>query len=87
MKKHLEVLTFTKHKIDVTVKIDYFRKTISLVQSNSNYNNKGYIFAERELGFMPTWLEIFDAMSYATKESTKLLKEGIENEKKGKITE
>lgn len=86
MKKQLEVLTFTKNKINVTVKIDYLQKTISLVQQN-NFNNKNYLFVGRGLDFIPTWLQIFDAMSYATKEATKLLKEGIENETQGKIKE
>jgi len=84
-KKQLEVLVFTKNKIDVTVSIDYINKTISLVKPAGNpfknqYEKKEYIFMGRNAAFMPTWLNILDAMSYAIKEAKSLLDEAIKEE-------
>jgi len=84
-KKQLEVLVFKKNKIDVTVSIDYINKTISLVKPAGNpfknqYEKKEYIFIGRNAAFMPTWLNILDAMSYAIKEAKSLLDEAIKEE-------
>jgi len=84
--KQLEIITFEKHKITVVVKIDYIAKTISLVEDTRNQligenrKVKSYIFAGRNAAFMPTWLNILDAMSYAVKEAKKLLDESIKEE-------
>jgi hypothetical protein len=84
-KKQLEVLVFKKNKIEVTVSIDYINKTISLVKPAGNpfknqYEKKEYIFIGRNAAFMPTWLNILDAMSYAIKEAKSLLDEAIKEE-------
>lgn len=66
-----EVLAFEKNGIRVCVKIDYQKRTISLVDSEGN--PKKWLFSGRELGYMNGWLDILSAMQYAVQESSKRL--------------
>lgn len=66
--KHLEIETYTKHEIKVMVKIDYDNKTISLVEKreqSGEFFPKSWVFGKREVGYMPGWLQILDAMKFA----------------------
>lgn len=89
-KKQLEILTFEKNNVEVSVKINYLSKTISLVETTKNQlpsanetrQGKNYLFSGREVVYMDKWLKILDAMSYAIKEAKKLLEEEIEKESK-----
>ena len=83
MIKHLEVKTYEHCGISVTVKIDYGNGSISLVERNKVSNGvntpafviKNWIFAERGLEFMGSWLTILDAMKYAIEEARKELEQ------------
>jgi hypothetical protein len=78
-KKQLEILTFEKNKIEVTVKLDYLAKTISLVETtknqmiNENRKIKQYIFAGRNADFVNNWMKILDAIRYAMIEAKNLM--------------
>jgi hypothetical protein len=75
MIKHLEIKTYEYCGIKVTVKIDYNDDTISLVERElDNYVKKEWVFINRGLEFMSSWLDILDAMKYAIEEARKELK-------------
>jgi hypothetical protein len=76
MIKHLEIKTYEYCGISVTVKIDYNDDTISLVERKlDNYVKKEWIFINRGLEFMGSWIEILDAMKYAIEEAQKELEQ------------
>ena len=60
-KKLVDVLTYTKNGIDIDIKVDYRKREISLLDSLSN-TEKSFIFANRGIEYMNSWLNILDAM-------------------------
>ena len=83
--KHLELETYTHKGIAVTVEINYDAGTISLLEKGQP---KKWIFAGREVDYMPGWLNILEAMKYAIQEAeTKLLVHQKEKEKQLKEKE
>jgi len=85
MIKHLEIKTYEYCGIRVTVKIDYNDSTISLVERElDNYVKKEWVFINRGLEFMGSWLDILDAMKYAIEEAREELKHYQVAKQKGK---
>lgn len=70
--KVIEVYGFTHKDITVTVKIDYKRNEISLLESyDGNSGAKKYVFAGRGVEYMQGWLNILEAMQEAIKDAKK----------------
>ena len=85
MKKHLEILTFTKH-IDVKVWINYDKKQVSLVDSRWwDFFDKNWIFSNRWPEYQKGWHEILDSMRYAIDEWFKLLNADIKDKENANI--
>lgn len=77
--KHLELETYNHKGVGVTVEINYDAGTVSLLDKGQA---KKWIFAGRQVEYMPGWLNILDAMKYAIQEAeTKLLIHQKEKEK------
>lgn len=77
--KHLEIKSIEHKGINVLVKIDYKAGTISLVEEVANsvpqsYQQKKWVFGNREVEYMAGWQDIFDALKFATKEAEKDLR-------------
>ena len=68
---------YTYNGISIAVDIDLVKKQVSLVEKKGNgtFQNKKWLFAERELKYMDGWLAILSAMQYAIKEASKILEE------------
>lgn len=82
MKKNLEIITYEYKGIKVTVKIDYDRGIISLVErAEQGYKPKKWVFADRGLEYLNSWKNILLAMEYAIQQSEQLLSE-YENKNK-----
>ena len=81
--KHLEIKTIETNGIKVMVKIDYDKGEISLVEKNPSDNkfhevkfeSKRWIFANRTIDYMDSWVNIFEAMAEAVKVAKKQLRE------------
>lgn len=76
--KFLEIKSVEHKGINVVVKIDYVQKQISLVEMQENstppaYKPKDWRFTGREIEYMDSWVDIFEAMAKATKEAKKEL--------------
>ncbi len=74
--KYLEIKTVEHKGIKVLVKIDYVQKQVSLVELQENstppaYKPKDWRFTGREIEYLDSWIEIFEAMAVATKEAKK----------------
>jgi hypothetical protein len=86
MKPVHEVLMYEHKGIKVAVKINYMKKEISLVEINGDsypeIKNKLWVFADCTIPYAKAWQNIFDAMSFATKEAIKRLDEQIEKDLK-----
>jgi len=78
MIKHIEIKTIEKDGVKVSVKINYDKSEISLVEKNgygamSDWKDKHYIFANRGLGYMSSWISVVDAVKFAIDEASKEL--------------
>ena len=84
MIKNLEIKTYTCCGIEVTVKMDYTRGLISLVENNScgGYPRKAYIFAEEPVERGEKWIEILGAMKCAIESATKEMNDYLEEKRK-----
>jgi hypothetical protein len=87
MKKHLEVKTIEHKGINVAVSIDYDEGTASLVEilhANGNVQTppKKWVFANRTLDYVNSWLTIIEAMSIAVKECKKDLEHDLAEKSK-----
>ncbi len=76
MTKHVEIKTVEHKGIKVVVKIDYINGKASLVellQANGEVQTpaKKWVFAERGLEYMDSWIIILEAMTVAVKECKK----------------
>ena len=67
MKTLQEIVTVTTNNIGITVKIDYQKNRISVIEPNQNYNSKKFIFAERGIEYINGWLNILEAIKEAIK--------------------
>jgi hypothetical protein len=80
--KNLEIITLEYKDIAVTIKIDYMKHNVSLVEphnfAKNNYAVKQWVFAERGVEYEKGWFNILDAMKYAIGYGMKLLKEDAE---------
>lgn len=92
--KYLEIESYVHQDVRIAVKIDYKGKTISLIEVDSDYGRdkieekyppKKWVFASREIEYMPAWLEILDAMKFAITKAEAKLKEHLDAEDKAKI--
>lgn len=81
--KHLELETYNHKGVGVTVEINYDAGTISLLEKGQP---KKWIFAGRQVEYMPGWLNILDAMKYAIEEATLKL-EAHQKEKEKQLKE
>ncbi len=77
MKKRLEINTYTYDGVEVTVKIDYIEKKITLVEfDGQKFVPKQWLFRNRGLDYIDRWCDILGAMTYAIGEAKKLLSKG-----------
>lgn len=67
----LVIKTYTHKGIGVQVRIDFPANEISILDGNRN--PKQWIFQRRGIEYMQGWLNIFEALKYATKEAGKEL--------------
>lgn len=63
-RKHLEIKTYVNNGVSVCVEINYDAGTISLLESTTKQPKK-WVFASRQVEYMPGWLDILDAMKLA----------------------
>lgn len=68
----LEQYIYEKGRIQIGVKIDYTKKTISLVESNGN--DKQWYFTDRTLEYMQGWQRILTVMKEAITHAEERLK-------------
>lgn len=78
--KHLEIKTVETNGIKVVIKVDYDQQTISLVEilrANGSMQTppKKWVFAERTIEYMDSWVNIFEAMKEAVNIAKKDLRE------------
>lgn len=102
MTKHLEIKTYEHRGIQVMVLIDYDKEQVSLMERikplsyhdpigmerrDFPFKPKNWVFAKREINYMPGWQDILDAMKYAVKEATQELNDGLVEKEKAKDAE
>lgn len=82
--KHLEIKTIAHKGVHVSVKIDYDKKQISLVekQANGSYLQKSWCFYNREIEYMNGWIIVLEAMQVAVKEAKKELEDYLDKRTK-----
>lgn len=85
--KNLEIRTVEKFGIKITLKIDYDRGKVSMVERNADgtFVPKRWTFADRELEYMGGWMQILHAMQFAVDEATKELEKLQEQNDKKEI--
>lgn len=72
VEKGTEVYQFNYKGIKVAVKINYKHNTISLLENiYDDKNYKKYIFADRGVEYMASWVVILEAMQEAIKDAKK----------------
>lgn len=78
--KHQEIKTVEHKGIKVMLKVDYDSGLVSLVERGmefGKYKKMEWVFAERGLEFMNSWLNILEVMSFAIKEGKKCLEQDL----------
>lgn len=84
--KNFEVRTIEKNGISVTIAINYDLSIVSLVEGvGTGYQAKKWLFANRGLEYMNSWLKIIDAMKFAIEEGKKELEHQLAESSKFKI--
>ena len=79
MIKHIEIKTIEHNGINVTVKINYDKREISIIERNgygsinNAWKDKHYVFAGRGLEYMNGWKDILDSVKFAIDEASKEL--------------
>jgi len=84
----LEEKTYVHNGIKVSVRIDYIRKELSLIEyyPNDGRNDfKKWVFARRGVEFEQGWQRILTAMGYAIAEAKKELQEYIDKEEEEEL--
>ena len=79
--KVVDVYIYKHNDITVTVKIDYTKGKISLVDGNREKHQE-FIFANRGIEYMQGWLNILEAMQEAIKDARKRLEDELEERSK-----
>jgi len=72
MKKNkiVDIVEIIHNKIKILVKIDYIENEISLVEKYKGvYTNKKWVFAERGVEFMSSWIDILETQEVAIEEA------------------
>ena len=72
MKKNkiVDIVEIIHNGIKVLVKIDYIENKISLVEEYKGvYTNKKWVFAERGVEFMSSWIDILETQEVAIEEA------------------
>jgi hypothetical protein len=77
MSKNLEIRTITHKGIAVSIKIDYDKGEVSLVDQKDNYKGKQWLFTQRGLEYMNGWLDVLSAMTFAVEEGKKELEANL----------
>ena len=75
MKKNkiVDIIEIIHNGIKILVKIDYIENEISLVEEyNGVYTNKKWVFAERGVEFMSSWIDILETQEVAIKEAKEM---------------
>jgi hypothetical protein len=75
--KNLEIRTITHKGIAVSIKIDYDKGEVSLVDQLDNYKGKKWLFTKRGLEYMNGWLNVLSAMTFAVEEGKKELEANL----------
>ncbi|MFA6325216.1 MAG: hypothetical protein WCX46_03255 [Candidatus Paceibacterota bacterium] len=70
MIKNLEVKTYECCGVKVTVKIDYKNETVSVVEDTLGFPGKRYLFNERGLDYMDSWVDVLNALKFAVESAT-----------------
>lgn len=65
--RNIEIYTITTGDVSVIVKIDYLNNEISLL--DQNYGKKNYVFVERGVEYMNSWLNVLKAMEVAIRDA------------------
>lgn len=78
-KDRIIIRTYTNFGIGVTVKIDFDKKTISLV--DDQFKPKNWKFSDRTIDYMQGWKNILTAIEMAIDEASEDLTIEIEKEK------
>ena len=83
--KNLEIRTLEHKGIKVTIKIDYDKGTVSLMEfENESWKRKKWIFADRGLEYMNGWQNVLEAMQVAVAECKKELEKDLAEKTKFK---
>jgi len=75
MKKNkiVDIVEIIHNGIKVLVKIDYIENKISLVEEYKGvYTNKKWVFAERGVEFMSSWIDILETQEVAIEEAKEM---------------
>lgn len=87
--KHIEIKTITHNNIGITVKINYDKQEISIVErkqksglSVHTWQDKHFIFSGRSIGYVKGWGNILDAIKNAMETAHKELKEFVDKKEK-----
>ena len=65
IKKLSEEKRYTVNGIDIDIRINYRKERITLIDEKRN--KKQWLFAEREIQYLDSWVEILEAMQEAIK--------------------
>lgn len=93
IKKYLEVKSYEYLGVEVLVKIDYDKKSISLVESiphgifletNYRFVDKKWLFSNRGLEYMGRWIHVIEAMHQAVEMASKELEQYLKDVQKDK---
>ncbi len=83
--KNLEIKTIEHKDIKVTVKIDFDKGEVSLVESfMGDFEPKKWVFATRGLEYMNGWIDIIDSMKFAVQYAKKELESDLAEKSKFK---
>lgn len=85
--KHLEIKTIEHKGIRVRIKINYDTSVASLVEwqpANDSTKVKEWIFANRGLEYMGSWINIIEAMAHAVRQCQKDLEADLAEKSKFK---
>ena len=84
MKTLLEIVEITTNEVAVRVKIDYLNAKVSLVDNYQcgEFRAKQWVFAQRELGYMNSWLSILEAMKVGIEYGKKQLEKKLAEDSK-----
>lgn len=80
--KLLEEKRYTFNNVEIYVRINYRKKTISLIDNDGKGIGKRFLFANRQIEYITGWINVLKAMEFAMGEAKELLDEYIDTENK-----